>query len=203
MFGVIMRPLSISKILKSEQIEAIETIGEIAIYIDKDGSVLTKFSPQEWADYINELVDEGAYITVQNYVDSVDELNWMLSKIERLKEGKSFILIAIDSKQNKLAGLLELKPEEPPFQHNCEFSVSVRKEYRGRGIAKNLFKIAINEAKKLGYINILLYVAAENKKALKLYKKLGFKKITTIKKYRSHYGRLIDEIIMVYTGNKE
>lgn len=194
---------SLSKIAKTleKEVDIEKLVDNIGIFIDKDGSVLSKFSPQEWADYINELVDEGAYITVQNYVDSVDELEWMYDKLQELKDGRRFILIAVDLKKGKIAGVLELKPDKPPFQHNCEFSVSVRPEYRGIGLGSTLFKIAIIEAKKLGYVNIYLYVASENKKAIKLYRRLGFRKIATLKKYRSHYGKFIDEIVMVYTGN--
>ncbi len=193
---------SLSKIVKTIQreVDVEQVIDNIGVFIDRDGSILSKFSPQELADYINELVDEGAYITVQNYVDSVDELEWMYQKLQELKEGRRFIIIAVDLRKGRIAGLLELKPDRPPFQHNCEFSISVRPEYRGMGLGSTMFKIAISEAKRLGYINIYLYVASENKKAIRLYRKLGFRKIAELKKYRSHYGKFIDEVVMVYTG---
>ncbi|MEM0470942.1 MAG: GNAT family N-acetyltransferase [Candidatus Anstonellales archaeon] len=195
-----MSGVKLSKLLEQESIEPERIIDDIAIYLDQDGSVLTKFSPQDWAEYINEFVDEQAYITVQKRVNSKDELEWMYSKLQRLKEGRAFILIAIDMKRDKIAGVLELIPDHFPFQHRCEFSVSVRPEYRGKGLAKEMFQIAIKEARKLGYLNLYLYVSAENRDAIKLYRRLGFKKLIELKKERFHYGKLVNELIMVYTG---
>ncbi|MCS7122427.1 MAG: GNAT family N-acetyltransferase [Candidatus Micrarchaeota archaeon] len=190
----------IIRILEKEGLEPELILENVALYLDRDGSVLTKFSPQDLADYINEFVDEQAYITVQSKVDSKQELEWMYNKLQRLREGRAFMLIAIDYTTDRLAGILELIPFSFPFQHSCEFSISVRASYRGRGLAKEMFRIAIREAKRMGYINLHLYVSAENKAAIKLYKKLGFKTIVKLKKERYHYGRLVDEIMMVYTG---
>lgn len=190
----------IVRVLEKEGLEPELILDNIAVYLDRDGSVLTKFSPQHLAEYINEFVDEHAYITVQSKVDSKQELEWMYEKLQRLKEGRSFMLIAIDYKTDRLAGILELIPFGFPFQHSCEFSVGVRSDYRGKGLAKEMFRIAIREAKRMGYLNLHLYVSAENKGAIKLYKKLGFKTVVKLKKERYHYGRLVDEILMVYTG---
>ncbi len=43
-------------------------MNKIKIYVDGDGSVIVMFSPKEWADYINEFVEERAYILCRKKV---------------------------------------------------------------------------------------------------------------------------------------
>jgi len=170
----------------------------LKIVVDYNGDVLASFSPKEYADYVNQLVKQKAYITVQKKVKPRDEIEWMYQKLERLRTGKAFMIFVIDKKSKKLVGMLELIPYEFPFDHNCELSVSVRKEYRGLGLGTKMIKKAIKLATKLGYENIYLYVSKKNKEAISLYKKLGFKEIAVLKKGRNHYGKYVDELLLKY-----
>ena len=62
---------------------------------------------------------------------------------------------------------------------NCGYIV--KKEYRGKGIGFHLGKHSIDIAKKLGYRSIIFnLVFSENKSAIKLWEKLGFKIIGII-----------------------
>ena len=56
------------------------------------------------------------------------------------------------------------------------------KNYWGKGIGTEAISLVVSEAKKLGYKKINAEVRPENKRALRLYEKMGFKKIGT-KKY--------------------
>jgi ribosomal protein S18 acetylase RimI-like enzyme len=48
-------------------------------------------------------------------------------------------------------------------------------EYRNKGIATNLMKLALQEAVEKGLTSALLYVESIQKPAIRLYKKIGFK----------------------------
>ncbi len=70
----------------------------LKIVVDYNGDVLASFSPKEYADYVNELVKQKAYITVQKKVKPRDEIEWMYQKLERLRTGKAFMIFVIDKK---------------------------------------------------------------------------------------------------------
>lgn len=58
--------------------------------------------------------------------------------------------------------------------------VSVSSDFRGQGIGTSLVSQVITESKNNGYKSVWLDVDIKNHKALKLYKKLGFKTINKI-----------------------
>ena len=58
-----------------------------------------------------------------------------------------------------------------------ELGISVRKEFRGKGVGRDLMTQIINHADESGVRGICLSVAPENF-ALQLYEKLGFKKVS-------------------------
>lgn len=58
-----------------------------------------------------------------------------------------------------------------------ELSTAIEERYRGRGIGKKLLEVLIEEARKEGYLSVSLSVDPDNP-ALRLYEKLGFKKVS-------------------------
>ena len=85
------------------------------------------------------------------------------------------------------------------------FEVAIKKEYQGRGFGKKLLiesmKNLIEDKKNIEIKNIyffknkfLLEVNEKNKKALKLYKKIGFEEISIRKNY---YGKDENAVIMI------
>lgn len=69
------------------------------------------------------------------------------------------------------------------FSYNQIGGVYTQPEYRNQGISTYLMKILLNEIHSSGK-NAVLYVKKENKPALRLYKKLGFRIISD---YSAHY----------------
>ena len=79
------------------------------------------------------------------------------------------------------------------------FEVAIKKEYQGQGFGEKLLiesmKDLIEDKKNIEIKNkFLLEVNEKNKKALKLYKKIGFEQISVRKNY---YGNNEDAIIMM------
>ena len=79
------------------------------------------------------------------------------------------------------------------------FEVAIKKEYQGRGFGKKLLiesmKYLIEDKKNIEIKNkFLLEVNEKNKKALKLYKKIGFEEISIRKNY---YGKDENAVIMI------
>ena len=78
--------------------------------------------------------------------------------------------------------------------------VAVHPKYAGKGYGLLMMKAILNYAKDRGFLRIELSVAIQNLKAIYLYKKAGFKKEGTLKKYTylNQKDTFIDEILMAY-----
>jgi len=62
-------------------------------------------------------------------------------------------------------------------------SIAVRPEWRGRGIGVKLMESLLDAFKKRGLKRAVLEVAVSNEEAVRFYKRLGFKVITSLKGY--------------------
>lgn len=63
--------------------------------------------------------------------------------------------------------------------------VFVRKEYRGKGLSKQLMAALENRAKKSGYKSLLLETGLPLTAAAGLYQKIGFRKISNYGQYKN------------------
>ena len=91
-------------------------------------------------------------------------------------ESKNAIEIAafIDG---KIAGTAGFEPigDQEKLRHRADFGIAIEKTYWGRGIGKALTLACIECAKRAGYLQIELEVAAENASAVRLYESVGFR----------------------------
>jgi ribosomal protein S18 acetylase RimI-like enzyme len=99
------------------------------------------------------------------------------------KRKGDFSLIAVDKQDNPIGAVwyrfwtrenhtYGFVDEEIP-----ELGISVSKEFRGKGVGRDLMTKIINHAEESGVKSISLSVAPENF-ALRLYEKIGFKKVS-------------------------
>ena len=112
--------------------------------------------------------DEGIFS--ENFYDTI--LSQKLSLIYKNK--KSNIIIAIC--------LANYEKEENEVNISL---LCVKKEYQRKGFGKLILNSCIDNCIKKGYYHFYLHVAVTNKKAIKLYEKVGFKKCELIKNYYS------------------
>ena len=88
-------------------------------------------------------------------------------------ENEIEILAEVDGRLVGTAGIQQKSPKVK-LRHRCDFGISVDKEYWGLGIGRALTDACIECARKAGYEQIELEVAADNDRAVKLYQKVGF-----------------------------
>ena len=93
---------------------------------------------------------------------------------EKTNSPREIELIAIVD--GKVAGTAGIEPGgiKNKVKHRAEFGISILKAYWGLGLGKALAQACVQCAKEAGYTQLELNVAAENKRALSLYKSLGF-----------------------------
>ncbi len=60
------------------------------------------------------------------------------------------------------------------LRHRCEVAIALYREYCGCGIGRLMLETVLAEAKRLGFEQAELTVAAENSRAIALYESLGF-----------------------------
>lgn len=104
---------------------------------------------------------EGIPFTVEQEEDYLDKLS-------------SPCIIAIEDGKIVGDGILELGCRR--ISHTAELSISVIKEYWGKGVGSTIMELLIKEAKDRGVTKINLKVRADNQRAKGLYKKFGFVK---------------------------
>lgn len=61
------------------------------------------------------------------------------------------------------------------YRHRCDIAIALYQEYCGAGIGKIMLETVLDIAEKVGYEQAELEVIADNKSAIALYEKLGFK----------------------------
>lgn len=147
--------------------------------------------------YINSLVREGALIGKQTKATLKEEKEFVKSIIEKCKKRKAvYVVTEVDGRAISLSEIR--KKEADSDSHVSSIGLGIARDYRGFGIGKRLIKLLIRLGREnLGAEVIRLSVYSGNKNAMKLYKRLGFRKVGVIPKGVKIKGKYQDNIIMV------
>lgn len=125
--------------------------------------------------YFNSISAERTFIRSQGEQVSLPEEKEYLKKLlQKIETQKSVhLLLFVD---DKLAGISSIELSDKTEKHLGELGVSIAPEFRGQGLGKQFLNILMDEAEKAlpDLEIILLGVFSPNKKAITLYKKLGF-----------------------------
>lgn len=133
-------------------------------------------------EYTNSIIEEGKYFVTEEKLSLEEEKENLKEVIERVEENKTvFILLEVDG---KVVGGASVSSKKGRMAHMGDIGMGIKKGFRGRGFGTKLLKITIEKAKEK--INTKIFIAdsvfGNNKRAINLYKKLGFKEIGRIEK---------------------
>ncbi|WP_460415302.1 GNAT family N-acetyltransferase [Planifilum fimeticola] len=105
--------------------------------------------------------------------------------------GRLYLIAEVDG---ELAGMLQFQPgKRKRNAHAGEFGMSVRKKYWGMSIGRKLLQGLLQWARQTGKIRkINLRVRADNERAIRLYRSVGFKVGGTISREFCIDGRFYD-----------
>lgn len=156
----------------------------------------TKFA-KEYLDFINSLIEEDAKILMNKKQTLKDEKDFITKAIKATKSEKKVFIIAKDGKKVVANTSIELGPYKR--SHIGKFGIAVRNGYRGIGLGKYIMAEILSLAKKQlpGLKIFQLEVYENNKPAIALYKKMGFKVVGHIPKQVQHKGKIIGEYLMI------
>ncbi len=147
--------------------------------------------------YINALSQERTFILAQGRKFKIEEeKKWLSENIKNIQKKKTVMLAVFAGKE--LIGSASVEQESDAVASQGIFHIGIAKKFRGEGIGKLLMALAIEEAARniKGLRIITLNVFANNPVAMKLYKKMGFKKFGSLPKSVLHRGKYIDNDYM-------
>jgi len=176
----------------------------------KTGEILHRFTAKDgrevilrtlqWKDlddlleYINSMVDEGADIVMDHKVTRDEETDWLRRRLAAIDKGNVIDLVA--EVDGKVVANSELAKKEGYSSHIGEIGIAIKQDYRDIGIGTEMLKTLIAEAEKTGLKTLTLRAFSTNKRAIRLYERVGFKATGRISKKFYKNGRYIDEITM-------
>lgn len=125
-------------------------------------------------DYVCEVAGESDYLTFgeNEFTMTVEQEADFIKRIGEMENALMIIALSGD----ELVGMLNFggSPKKR-LRHGGEFGITVRKNYWGMGIGRELLREMIDWANKNPIIRkINLCVRSDNEKAIGLYKKMGF-----------------------------
>ena len=116
--------------------------------------------------------------------------------IQNIKEGEHSVLY-LAWKEEEIIGDASLNGLPRRMSHRAEFGISVAKSQWGQGIGSALLKKIIEYAKEHKIELINLEVRSDNRRAIQMYEKFGFRKIGTSPAYFKINGQYYDFDLMV------
>jgi len=167
-------------------------------------SNITFRSPQlsdleQMLDLINTLSKEETFIRKQGYQFSQqEEKEYLVGLLKKTEEKKTVNLLAFDGEL--LVGSADVVSGVGAEQHVGLFGIILRKEYRNKGIGTMLMKKILAETQKnIENLEIItLSVFSDNKPAIHLYQKLGFKQYGLLPNGVMRKGKYADSIEMYF-----
>ncbi len=116
----------------------------------------------------------------------------LLQEAPPLKAVKHFVKSNIDHRvpqvfavlAGRVVGWADIKPLDHPLQkHRAVLGMGVHPDFRGRGIGGALLKACLEQARRVGIEKVELSVLRSNQRAVRLYRKLGFRDEGKIARY--------------------
>lgn len=148
--------------------------------------------------FVNGIVKEGARIELMKPVSINEEKKYLKSVLKAIRKGKRADVLA--EYEGKIVGRCDII-KNPPFPNHSEhvgtMGLMVANGFRGLGLGKILMSETMKEAKKIGIKIVRLWVIEDNKVAIRLYKKMGFKIYGKIPKGYKVGRQYLDKILMV------
>ena len=171
----------------------------IRSFIAKDSRKVVLRTPKwedldDFLELINSLVDEKAEIARTEKVSREEEIDWLSKVLSRLEKDETFYLVA--EVDGKVVAVSEIGRRSGYEKHVGVIGIAIRNEFRGLGIGTEMMKTLVMQAQEMDLKVLTLTAFASNKRAIRVYEKVGFVQTGRVPKKHFKEGKYIDEIIM-------
>lgn len=146
----------------------------LAIDLDEGRQVLIRPAragdARGWIDLLVEISSEDRFILLESVTTTRREL----ARIFRLSAwcDQSAAIVAADA--TGVVGQLTTTRNRNIYAHTAEIGMSVKSQYRGKGVGAGLIEGARDWSRIFGVEKLILNVVPENRRAIRFYEKVGF-----------------------------
>ena len=142
----------------------------------------------------NPIIEAGSFTLFDTTFSTEAERSYIAGLADR-----DIFHVAVRTNDNIIVGFQSMAPFATythSFDHVGVIGTYVDLASRRQGIAKCLFAITIEAARRKGYEKIFTYIRADNPVALATYQKHGFRVVGRAARHAKVHGRYIDVIIV-------
>ncbi len=136
---------------------------------------------------------EDREATLEQELKTVEQVEaWLLGKSSRYKT------LVAKNDEGLLLGFATLNVFNPRHCYDgvADFSIYIKRSYRGQGIGRALLRELEKTAKEQGFYKLVLSTPDQNESSKKLYQKAGFTLVGTYKNQGKIDGKWVDITIM-------
>lgn len=147
--------------------------------------------------FVNDLVDEDTFVKIDKRFTRKEEKKWLDEKLNLIRERDAVMVLAESGGRVVGNCMITRRTRSRKAWHSATFGISVRKEFRGRGIGEGLARRAVALARKRMRVTLLMLTCfANNRAGLSLYEKLGFSVCGRYPGAFYYRGKCVDEMLM-------
>jgi RimJ/RimL family protein N-acetyltransferase len=146
-------------------------------------------------DLINSLVDERANIVRDKRVARDEEIDWLSRALASMEKDEIFYLVA-EADGNVIANSEICRRAGAYEQHVGVIGIAIRGGFRDLGIGTEMMNALTTQGRTMGMSVLELSVFANNERAIRVYKKVGFAETGRVPRKFFKEGKYMDEIIM-------
>jgi len=148
--------------------------------------------------FINSVIEEKMSGMMMNKKVTLSKEEAWLRKVLKEIRSREIVMLTAES-EGKILGNCHAERHHMKLSHRAMIGIALAKEARGKGIGEALMRATIELTKKRmrGVESIDLFTFGYNKRAQKLYKKLGFVTVGRIPRAVKEGNRYFDELTMV------
>jgi len=148
----------------------------------------------DFVEFINSLVDEGAEIPVEGKRTREAEAGWLGRLLADIEKGSAICIVGMAD--GKLIGNSEIRKATGRRSHVGGLAMAIKDGFRDVGIGTRMTRLLIEESRKAGLRLLCLSVYETNLRARHLYEKVGFREVGRMPKAIRKDDQYIDEIVM-------
>jgi ribosomal protein S18 acetylase RimI-like enzyme len=124
-----------------------------------------------------------------------EEMQWLEKVLASIEKGMTVSVAA--EVDGEFAGNSEVaRGTNPDLNAHGQLAIAVAKPYRGVGVGGMMLKTLVEECRSAGLKTVELAALASNERAIRLYERVGFRRVGIIPKKIRRRGVAIDELIM-------
>jgi RimJ/RimL family protein N-acetyltransferase len=143
---------------------------------------------------VNSLVDEKAEVARTEKFSREEEIDWLSKALSRLEKDETLYIVA--EVGGEVVAVSEINKRAGYEKHVGVIGIAIKSDFRDLGIGTEMMKTLVEQAREMSLKVLTLTTFASNKRAIRVYEKVGFVQTGTVPKKHFKEGKYIDEIIM-------